>query len=77
MHLLDLQKIKLEWENNMAKINELEQKEIGDARIQAKEELTSGDRIAAHFIYYYSWFWAISSTLYFWYLTLLILKSIL
>lgn len=71
MHLLDLQKIQLEWENNMAKINELEQKEISDARVQAKEALTSGDKIAAHFIYYYSWFWAISSTLYFFCVTFL------
>jgi len=73
MRLLDLQKIKLELEekNKMAKMNELEQKDINDARVQAKEALTSGDKIAAHFIYYYSWFWAISSTMYFFCVTFL------
>jgi hypothetical protein len=49
----------------MAKINELEQKDISEARAKAAEALHSGDTIAAHFIYYYSWFWAVSSTLYF------------
>lgn len=49
----------------MAKINELEQKDINEARTAAKEALSSGDKFAAHFLYYYSWFWAISSTLYF------------
>lgn len=30
-----------------------------------------GDKIATHFIYFYSWFWAISSTVYFFCVTFL------
>lgn len=49
----------------MAKLDELSAKDVSEARSIHTELAKSGDITASHFIYWYSWFWAISSTVYF------------
>ena len=44
------------------------EKEMTDAHTTL---VRRGDKIATHFIYFYSWFWAISSTVYFFCVTFL------
>jgi hypothetical protein len=55
----------------MAKFTETNQKDVADARAPHVELIKMGDKIASHFIYFYSWFWAISSTVYFFSVTFL------
>jgi hypothetical protein len=52
-------------ENDMAELTELQQKDVAEARSTHIELVKSGDETAKHFIYWYSWFWALSSTVYF------------
>jgi hypothetical protein len=49
----------------MAKLDELTAKDVSEARSLHSELVKKGDATASHFIYWYSWFWAISSTVYF------------
>lgn len=49
----------------MAKLDELSANDVKEARSLHKSLVELNDKIATHFIYYYSWFWAISSTVYF------------
>ena len=49
----------------MAKLDELSAKDVAEARNLHSELVKSGDGTAKHFIYWYSWFWAVSSTVYF------------
>lgn len=47
-------------------MDELSAKDTTDARSKQMELLKEGyDNVASRFIYYYSWFWAVSSTIYF------------
>ena len=55
----------------MAALNDTQQKDVAEARATALTLLNSSDKLAAHFIFYYSWFWAISSTIYFFCVTFL------
>lgn len=55
----------------MLELTEIQQKDIAEAREAAHELLKTNNIFAAHFIYYYSWFWAISSTVYFFSVTFL------
>jgi len=55
----------------MAALTEVQQKDVAEARANAMQVLNSTDKFAAHFIYFYSWFWAISSTIYFFCVTFL------
>jgi hypothetical protein len=43
-------------------VDNTNEKEMTNAHVDL---VRKGDKIATHFIYYYSWFWAISSTVYF------------
>ena len=54
----------------MAEISETKLKNTLDAREKNLELLNSNDKMAAHFIYYFSWFWAIMSCSYFFCVTL-------
>ena len=49
----------------MAKLDELTAKDVSEARSLHSELIKKGDATASHLIYWYSWFWALSSTLYF------------
>ena len=49
----------------MAKLDELSAKDVSETRSLHSELVKKGDVTASHFIYWYSWFWALSSTLYF------------
>lgn len=49
----------------MSKLDDLSAKDVAEARDIHTEMVKKGDSIASHFLYYYSWFWAISATLYF------------
>ena len=49
----------------MAKLDEISAKDVTEARSLHSELVKSGDATARHFIYWYSWFWALSSTVYF------------
>lgn len=49
----------------MTKLDELSAKDVSEARELHTELVRKGDSTAQHFIYWYSWFWAISSTVYF------------
>jgi hypothetical protein len=49
----------------MAKLDDLSAKDVAEARSIHTELVKSGDETAKHFIYWYSWFWALSSTVYF------------
>jgi hypothetical protein len=49
----------------MAKITEASQKDVTEARSTHIELVKMGDKTATHFIYLYSWFWAIASVVYF------------
>ena len=49
----------------MTKLDELSAKDVAEARALHSELVKSGDSTAQHFIYWYSWFWALSSTVYF------------
>jgi len=49
----------------MAKLDEMSAKDVAEARSLHSDLVKSGDVTASHFIYWYSWFWAISTTVYF------------
>ena len=49
----------------MAKLDELSAKDVTEARNLHSDLVKSGDNTAKHFIYWYSWFCALSSTVYF------------
>lgn len=49
----------------MSKLDDLSAKDVTEARALHGDLVKSGDITASHFIYFYSWFWAISSTIYF------------
>lgn len=49
----------------MAKLSETARQDVAEARNVHSELVKAGDKTATHFIYWYSWFWAITSTLYF------------
>ena len=49
----------------MAKLDELSAKDVAESRSIHAELVKKGDATASHFIYWYSWFWALSSTIYF------------
>jgi hypothetical protein len=49
----------------MAKLTETSQKDVAEARASHIELVKMGDKTATHFIYFYSWFWAIASVVYF------------
>mgnify|MGYP003338341636 FL=1 len=49
----------------MADLTELEQKDTSEARGKFENLIKSESKFAAHFIFWYSWFWAIASTSYF------------
>jgi hypothetical protein len=49
----------------MGKLDNLSAADVKDARSIHESLVKLNDKLATHFIYYYSWFWAISSTLYF------------
>lgn len=59
----------------MTKLDELSAKDVSEARELHTELVRKGDATAQHFIYWYSWFWAISSTVYFFSVTFLPLAS--
>jgi hypothetical protein len=46
-------------------INEIQSKDVSEARTSQKELLQGKDTTASHFIYWFSWFWAVISSLYF------------
>lgn len=46
-------------------ISETSQKDVADARSTQREMLAGADKIAAHFIYWFAWFWSIVSAVYF------------
>jgi hypothetical protein len=46
-------------------INEIQSKDVSEARTRQKELLQGKDTTAAHFIYWFSWFWAVTSSFYF------------
>jgi hypothetical protein len=58
-------------EKNMAALTEISQKDVSEARSLHSELIKKGDNTASHFIYWYSWFWAITSTIYFFGVTFL------
>ena len=49
----------------MAAINETQQKDVAEARNNQNNLLKSEDKFSAHFLYWFSWFWSIVSTIYF------------
>lgn len=53
----------------MTKLDELSAKDVTEARSLHSELVKKGDPTASHFIYWYSWFWALSSTVYFFCIT--------
>jgi hypothetical protein len=53
----------------MANLDELSAKDVSEARALHTELVKKGDLTASHFIYWYSWFWALSSTVYFFCIT--------
>ena len=53
----------------MANLDELSAKDVSEARALHTELVKKGDVTASHFIYWYSWFWALSSTVYFFCIT--------
>ena len=53
----------------MANVDELSAKDVSEARALHTELVKKGDLTASHFIYWYSWFWALSSTIYFFCIT--------
>lgn len=53
------------------KLDELSSKDVSEARELHAELVKKGDKLATHFIYFYSWFWALSSTIYFFCVTFL------
>lgn len=55
----------------MAALTELGSKDTSEARSLHSELIKKGDKTASHFIYWYSWFWAVTSTLYFFCVTFL------
>lgn len=55
----------------MTAINETQQKDVADARNNQTNLLKSDDKLAGHFIYWFSWFWSIVSSLYFFAVTFL------
>jgi hypothetical protein len=55
----------------MSKIDSTQQLDVSNARDRQMELLKLEDKIAAHFLYWFSWFWAISSVLYFFCVTFL------
>jgi hypothetical protein len=46
-------------------LSETSQKDVADARSTQQAMLASNDRVAAHFIYWFAWFWSIVSAGYF------------
>ena len=52
-------------------INETQAKDVADARTKQHELLHGDDKHAAHFIYWFSWFWSAVSALYFFAVTFL------
>jgi hypothetical protein len=44
---------------------EIDTRDVDGARLSHMEILKSGDKFAAHFIYWFSWFWSLISVVYF------------
>lgn len=59
----------------MPELSDNEVKDIEGARSAQLELLKSNDKVASHFIYYYSWFWGICSATYFFTVTLVQLST--
>lgn len=59
----------------MSNLDELSAKDVADARALHAEQIKAGNYTAANFIYWYSWFWALSSTVYFFCVTFLPLPT--
>jgi hypothetical protein len=49
----------------MSQLTETQAKDVESARQTQSQLLKSEDKMASHFIYWFSWFWSIVSTLYF------------
>jgi hypothetical protein len=52
-------------------INETQAKDISEARTHQTNLLNHEDKFAAHFLYWFSWFWSTVSTAYFFAVTFL------
>jgi hypothetical protein len=55
----------------MSQITETQAKDVESARQTQSQLLKSEDKIASHFIYWFSWFWSAVSALYFFAVTFL------
>jgi len=55
----------------MSKLDATQQQDASEARKIQQELVKSEDKTAAHFIYWFSWFWSVTSTLYFFAVTFL------
>jgi len=55
----------------MAELSDNKLKNTEDARQKNMDLLNSNDKMAAHFIYWFSWFWAVVSCAYFFCVTLI------
>jgi len=49
----------------MADLTEIQQKDASEARSNVNKLINSESTFAAHFIFWYSWFWAVATTAYF------------
>jgi len=49
----------------MTKLSETAREDVSEARSLHADLVKTGDKTATHFIYWFSWFWAITSSLYF------------
>jgi len=55
----------------MVKLDENAAKDVAEARSLHADQVKAGNTFAINFVYWYSWFWAISSTVYFFSVTFL------
>jgi hypothetical protein len=51
-------------------IDAIQKQDLTEARNREVELLKSGDKTASHFLYWYAWFWAVTSAAYFFTVTL-------
>ena len=59
----------------MAALSDNQAKDVEEARTTQIQLLNGNDKIAAHFVYYYSWFWALCSVIYFFCVTFVTLPT--
>lgn len=59
----------------MTGLSDNQAKDTADARASQIQIINSGDKVAARFIYYFSWFWAVCSATYFFSVTFVALPS--